>query len=252
MNRKVVKWILGLLVLGLLITGAVIGYRKLSPRYSGDNGGLVSVDSTEKKKGSADTDETSGVGETVTVEGISATDNSGNSAEGGETFSPEGTSSEGESAAASEGESSSEEPETMIVPDFTMKDEEGNDVRLSDYFDKPAVLNFWASWCPPCRSEMPCFDTAYQEYGEKIHFILVDLTDGSRETEEDAKAFVAEQGFSFPIYFDTTLEGAYSYGVNSIPMTLFLDPDGVLRAYRIGALTEDMLFGELLVLFLTF
>ena len=74
------------------------------------------------------------------------------------------------------------EPEKVAAPDFTVYDGTGTEVRLSDYVGKPIVLNFWASWCGPCQSEMPEFDAAYEELGEDIHFLMVNMTDGSRET----------------------------------------------------------------------
>ena len=131
------------------------------------------------------------------------------------------------------------------VPDFTMTDRDGGEVRLSDFFGTPVVVNFWASWCPPCKGEMPHFQEAFGAYGGEIAFLMVDLTDGQRETVETAEAFLAENGYTFPAYFDTALEGAYTYGVKSIPMTLFLRADGALSAYQIGALERETLFSQL-------
>ena len=75
-------------------------------------------------------------------------------------------------------------------------------MHLSDFAGKPVVVNFWASWCPPCRSELPAFDSLYAEYGDRIQFMMVDLTDGNRETMPGVKVFVTEQGFQFPVYYD--------------------------------------------------
>ena len=68
--------------------------------------------------------------------------------------------------------------ETPKAPDFAVLDSEGNKVYLYDYIGKPLVINFWASWCPPCRSEMPDFDEAYAEYGDKVTFMMINLADG--------------------------------------------------------------------------
>ena len=126
--------------------------------------------------------------------------------------------------------------EPISAPDFLLTDVDGNERMLSDFFDKPVVLNFWASWCPPCRSEMPDFDEMYKQYGDQINFVFVNLVDGSRETEETAKAFIEEQGFSFLIYFDIYGEGAVDYAIYYIPDTFFIDQQGNVIGYAVGGI----------------
>lgn len=140
-----------------------------------------------------------------------------------------------------EAQSSAQEQEFQMAPDFTVEDAAGNPVRLSDFQGKPAVVNFWASWCSPCKSEMPEFESAYAEYGEDIHFLMVNLTSDSKETREQADALMAETGYTFPVYYDTEGSAAAAYGIYSIPMTLFIDKDGYLVAYGSGMLTADSL-----------
>ena len=123
-------------------------------------------------------------------------------------------------------DSSAEEKELVMAPDFTVYDAEGNAVKLSDYIGKPTIVNFWASWCGPCQMEMPDFDEKYQELGSEVNFLMVNMTDGSRETLETAKEFLAEAGYSFPVYFDTDMDAAMTYGVNSLPSTYFIDAEG--------------------------
>ena len=72
----------------------------------------------------------------------------------------------------------------IYAPDFTAVDADGNEVSLSDFLGKPVVLNFWASWCGPCKSEMPEFDEAYLQQGEEIQFLMVNMTDGAQETAD--------------------------------------------------------------------
>jgi thiol-disulfide isomerase/thioredoxin len=127
------------------------------------------------------------------------------------------------------------------APDFTMLDKDGNEVKLSDFLGKPIILNFWASWCGPCKSEMPDIQEFYEKYGENVHFLIVNCTDGSRETLSTAKAFIEDSGYTFPVYFDTTSMGAYTYGASSIPLTFFIDANGDLMAYYMGAMSANIL-----------
>jgi len=132
-------------------------------------------------------------------------------------------------------------PEKNTAPDFTVEDRQGNPVSLSDFQGKPVILNFWASWCGPCKSEMPAFEDAYQAYGEDIHFVMVNLTDGSRETVEGAAAYIDDQGYTFPIYFDTGYSGAIAYNVSAIPATYFIDAQGNQVLSGRGALSAETL-----------
>ena len=76
------------------------------------------------------------------------------------------------------------EPAYELAPDFVVYDAEGNEVKLSDFIGKKVILNFWASWCPPCMAELIYFEKKYQEYGDQIQFLMVNLT--SNDTKEEA------------------------------------------------------------------
>lgn len=147
--------------------------------------------------------------------------------------------SKGDSTSA--GSTSGGEEEKMEAPDFSVVDGDGNTVKLSDFIGKPVVVNFWASWCPPCKSEMPEFERVRKELGEDVVFMMVNATDGVRETEEKAKEYVADQGYTFPVYFDTNQEASYTYGVSSLPTTLFIDKDGYLVTGALGVIEEETL-----------
>ena len=134
------------------------------------------------------------------------------------------------------------EPVDLTAPDFTVYDAQGNPHKLSDFRGKPVVLNFWASWCPPCKAEMPDFEEAYQSRGEDIHFVMVNLTDGQSETVATASQFLAESGYTFPVYFDTQGQAATVYGIQSIPTTFFIDAEGKIVAAGSGKLDAASLW----------
>ena len=133
------------------------------------------------------------------------------------------------------------EPEKQQAPDFTVYDMEGNPHKLSDFRGKPVILNFWATWCGYCKMEMPDFNEKYQAYGEDVHFLMVNVTDGNQETVEKASAFVAEEGYSFPVYYDTTLEAAMSYPTSGLPVTFIIDAEGAVIAWQQGMMNAETL-----------
>ena len=137
-----------------------------------------------------------------------------------------------------------QEQTKQLPPDFTVVDAAGREVKLSDFRGKPTVVNFWASWCGPCKSEMPDFEAVWQRMGNDVHFLMVNMTDGHRETIDSAKEFMTDSGYHFPVYYDTQYSAAMAYGVSSLPTTYFFDAEGYGVAYAIGAIgKEDLLRG---------
>lgn len=134
-----------------------------------------------------------------------------------------------------------EDPNKNTAPDFPVLDADGNTVRLSDMFGKPVVINFWATWCPPCRSELPAFDKLYRQYGNEVSFMMIDLTDGYRETVEGVKRFISENGYTFPVYYDTEGSAAEAYNVSSIPFTVAVGRNGNIVGTHLGAMSEAVL-----------
>lgn len=127
------------------------------------------------------------------------------------------------------------------APDFTVYNAENKSVRLSELKGKPVIINFWASWCPPCKGEMPDFEDAYKEYGDQIQFMMINLTDGAQETVASASEYIKSQGYTFPIYYDTDISAAMAYGTSSIPASYFIDTDGNLAAYAVGMIDRTAL-----------
>ena len=160
------------------------------------------------------------------AEGVDSTDDTAN------------TAADASQSSENNGSNSEESTENQLTqaPNFTVYDLEGNEINLSDFFGKPIIVNFWASWCGPCKMEMPDFDEAYQTYGNDISFLMVNMTDGSRETVETASSFIEESGYSFPVYYDTNYSAAITYSVSSLPTTYFIDADGNLIAHARGAI----------------
>lgn len=137
-------------------------------------------------------------------------------------------------------QSSEQSASAHLAPDFTVTDSAGNQVKLSNYFGKPIVLNFWASWCYYCKVEMPDFETAYKKYPD-VQFLMVNITDGHQETKQSAADFIADSGFTFPVLYDEQLDAAKKYGTNSLPMTVFIDKNGELVTYANGKLSLENL-----------
>ena len=130
--------------------------------------------------------------------------------------------------------------------DFSMTDWDGNTIRLSGLIasGRPVVVNFWASWCPPCIIEMPDFEKMYLETGSEVQFVMLNLTDGMRETIQSGKRFIEEHGFSFPVFFDTTGEASSAYSIRSIPTTVFIDKNGYLAGDPIIGMLDERTLRE--------
>ena len=134
-------------------------------------------------------------------------------------------------------DTSSGQTNATPAPNFSVLDKDGNTVELSSKKGKPIVLNFWASWCPPCKAEMPDFEEAYKKYGDEVEFMMVNLTDGYQETLQKAKEHVSSNGYTFPVYFDTKRAGAYAYKISSVPATYIIDAEGNIVAHAIGMMS---------------
>lgn len=153
------------------------------------------------------------------------------------------TTAAAQTEAAATAESAPEEsaPPAERAADFVVLDRDNTETRLSDHFGKPLVVNFWASWCGPCCYELPAFDAAAKQYAGEIEFMMVNLTDGFSETVDSVEAFLSENGYTFPVYFDVYEDAANTYNTYSIPVTVFIRADGTVSDSHIGSMNESML-----------
>lgn len=158
-----------------------------------------------------------------------------------ETAAPEAVPVE-ETPAAPETESAAE---IVAAPDFTLQDQFGNSHTFSDYQGKTVFLNFWATWCPPCKAEMPDIQALYEEYGknsEDLVILGVATPNVGREgSAEDIAAFLEENGYTYPVVMDTDSSLSYWYGIRSYPTTFMIDTDGNVYGYVTGQLTMDIM-----------
>lgn len=128
-----------------------------------------------------------------------------------------------------------------LAPNFTVENAEGEEVSLHDFWGKPIILNFWASWCGPCKMELPDFQDAFEKYDGEIEFLMVNMTDGMQETKEIAMKFMEGEGYTLPVYYDTAQDAAYTYMVYSLPTTFFINADGEAVAYAQGMIDAETL-----------
>lgn len=142
------------------------------------------------------------------------------------------------------------EPELPPAPDFTLKDQFGDEHTLSNYKGKVVFLNFWATWCPPCRQEMPDIQALYEESGGNAEELIIlgvanPKTDerpaNSDVTEAEVAAFLAENGYTYPTVMDLTGDVFSQYGVSAFPTTFMIDRDGNVFGFVTGAITRSIM-----------
>lgn len=130
------------------------------------------------------------------------------------------------------------------APDFTIKSIDGNNLNLADYYGKPVIVNFWATWCAPCRYEMPYFEKRYLELRDRLNVIAIN----SGESEQTVSDFIDELDLSFDVGIDVSGETQISYFAVGLPRTFFIDKDGIILAQHIGAMSEKQLDGYIKLL----
>lgn len=121
--------------------------------------------------------------------------------------------------------------EGQTAPDFALKSSSGENLRLSEYRGDVVMVNFWATWCGPCRQEMPLLDELYARYG-RVGFSLLGVNIDDNQSK--AMNMVSELGVSFPVLFDSTKEVSKLYDVDAMPVTVLIDREGTVRYVHLG------------------
>lgn len=139
--------------------------------------------------------------------------------------------------------SNNKEDERIKALDFTLYDQYGKEHKLSDYKGKTIFLNIWATWCPPCREEMPHIEELYKEYNKNNDgVVILGLASPNIGQEGDAKHvkdFLKEEGYTFPVLLDEGGSLIYQYGISSFPSTFIIDKDGYITQYVPGGMNKD-------------
>lgn len=128
-----------------------------------------------------------------------------------------------------------------IAPDFELTTLEGEPARLSDYRGQRVFINFWATWCPPCRAEMPDMQKLYEQTDMDIEILAVNL----QESEEVVSEFVEDFGLTFPILMDVNSDVADTYQVRAYPTSYMIDSSGRIQFIAIGAMNHDLMVQEI-------
>lgn len=140
-----------------------------------------------------------------------------------------------------------ESAQTVRAFDFELTDQYGNTHKLDDYRGKVIFLNFWATWCGPCRNEMPEIQKLYEEYaaqGETAEVVIIGVAAPGMSGEgskEEVTVFMEENGYTYPVLMDETGEMFSYYGISAFPTTFMIDREGNVYGYVSGQLTEDIM-----------
>jgi thiol-disulfide isomerase/thioredoxin len=131
--------------------------------------------------------------------------------------------------------------EGFLAPEFTLEALSGQPVTLSELRGKVVIINLWASWCPPCRAEMPALQRVYEEYQDQGVEVLA-VNTSHQDSEDEAVAFVTEKGLTFPILFDRTGVTSRKYQLRAMPSTYFVDHEGLIQKVILGGPISEATF----------
>lgn len=130
--------------------------------------------------------------------------------------------------------------EGFLAPDFTLMSSSGQEIHLADLRGKPVIINLWASWCPPCKAEMPALERVYQAYEDQgLQVIAVNAT--YQDTRAAADSFARSEGLTFPIVYDTDGSVSKEYQLQALPSTFFVGADGKIQTVVLGGPMSEAL-----------
>jgi peroxiredoxin len=130
--------------------------------------------------------------------------------------------------------------EGFTAPDFTLELLEGGEITLSDLRGNPVIINFWATWCGPCREEMPAIEKVYRDYKD-LGLVVIGLNLTSQDTEQAVTAFIQEFDLTFPIALDRNASASYKYQLKGLPTTYFINSQGVIQSVVVGGPMSETL-----------
>ncbi|MBE6714945.1 MAG: TlpA family protein disulfide reductase [Ruminococcaceae bacterium] len=134
------------------------------------------------------------------------------------------------------------DPHENYAPDFKVYDGEGKEVTLHETIgDKPIVINLWGVWCNPCVSELPAFQTIYEEYGDRVEFMMVHSDGGYRVKDSEIAELIDSNSYTFPVYYDLDYSVSAVYSITAFPTSIFIDKNGELVKLHQGMMDADTL-----------
>ena len=166
---------------------------------------------------------------------------------GGESSDAGGSSGSDAGSGADDGEEAERALRAAPLSDLELTDQFGNVHRLEDYKGKVVFLNFWATWCGPCRNEMPDIQKLYEEYaaqGDEAEVVILGVAGpgiGQEGSAEDIAAFMEENGYTYPVLMDESMEMFSEYGISAFPTTFMINKEGKVYGYVPGQMTEDIM-----------
>ncbi|MBQ2453473.1 MAG: redoxin domain-containing protein [Lachnospiraceae bacterium] len=243
-----------LIVMGvLMLTGSMNSITGFLSRMSGSSESNVAAEQAETaeiEEEDVEKDTTEAVEGATEEETTEASEEVTQDREGNDADQDEGATEEREEAEEEKEEGEEEEEETEDdlppAPDITLTDQYGNTHTLSDYKGKVVFLNFWATWCPPCRKEMPYIQEIYEETMENDDTDLVILSvaapnQGRETSEKGIRSFLDENGYTYPVLMDYDGEVSDAYYIRSYPTTFMIDTRGNIYGYVPGAMTKEIM-----------